>query len=242
MVARPILGLISSLLVLGLVAVPAQGADDVQCGGLMTAVTVRNVTVPSGGTCTLRDSTVTGNVSASTASYFQATHTRIAGDVVGAGAQTLFVEDGSTIQGSIRASQVAQVFLFSSHVRKNVKIALTTDQIFICGSTVERGNIEVTRSARDIMIGGTRSDECGGNTVRRGDMTVSRNTTDVQLVITGNRFPKGNLIVSGNGGPSPKVVQGNFGGRRIACRANAGSFTGSKNRRWKFRGCESARR
>ena len=73
--------------------------------------------------------------------------------------------------------------------------------------------------------------------VRRGSMTVLWNKTDVQLVVSGNRFPKGNLLVSGNGGPSQKIVRGNLGGARIACQANAGSFIASQNRRWKSGGC-----
>jgi len=43
--------------------------------------------------------------------------------------------------------------------------------------------------------------------------------------------------VSGNGGPSEKIVQGNLGGTHIACQANAGYFRASKNRRWKSGGC-----
>ena len=68
-------------------------------------------------------------------------------------------------------------------------------------------------------------------------MSVLWNTTDVQLVVRATRFPKGNLLVSGNGGPSEKIVQGNPGGTHIACQANAGYFRASKNRRWKSGGC-----
>src|SRR5207237_10345535 len=121
-------------------------------------------------------------------------------------------------------------------VRKNVNVDRATDQVFICGSTVERGNINVTRSARNIVVGDPGA-ACAGNTVRRGNMSVLWNTTDVQLVISGNRFPKGNLIVSGNTGPSQKIVQGNSGGRHIACQANAGQFRASRNLRWKSGAC-----
>jgi hypothetical protein len=239
MAARAVLGFASIMLLIVLVTGPSSAAEiqDAECMGELTAETVRNVTVPNGGTCILRNSTVTGHVSASAASYFQAIHTRIAGDVSGADAQTLFVDGGSTVRGSVRASRVAQVFLFASRVRKNVKVDRTTDQVFICGSTVERGSIRVLRSARDIVIGDPRSGGCDGNSVRRGNMSVLWNTTDVQLVISGNRFPKGNLIVAGNTGPSQKIVQGNFGGKRIACQANAGRFRASKNLRWKSGGC-----
>jgi hypothetical protein len=239
MAVRPILGLVSSVLILGAVAGPAPAAvaKDLQCDGIVKNVTVRNVTVPSGGTCILRDADVTGRVSVLGASYFQAIHTDIAGDVAGTGAQTVFLEGGSRVGGSVRTTGVAQVFMFSSRVRKNVRVDRTTDQVFICGTTVERGSITVMRSARDILIGGSRSDGCGGNSVRRGNMSVLWNRTDVQLVISGNRFPKGNLLVSGNGGPSAKIVHGNLGGTHIACQANAGYFRASQNRRWKSGGC-----
>jgi hypothetical protein len=227
------------MLLLALVAGTASAVvpQDVQCSGELTGVTVRNVTVSSGGSCTLHDSEVTGSVSAADASYFKADHSRIAGDVAGTHAQTLFLDRGTQLQGNLRASRVAQVFVFSSHVRKNVKVDRATDQVFICASTVERGSIAVLRSSRNIVIGDPKRGGCGGNSVRRGDMSVLRNRTDVQLVISGNRFPKGNLIVSGNTGSSSKIVQGNSGGKRIACQSNAGSFRAVNNRRWKTSGC-----
>jgi hypothetical protein len=237
--ARTILWLVSGVLLLVFAAAQALAAapPDLQCNGVLTGVSARNVIVPAGGTCTLRNSHVSGRVSAAATSYFQATHTQIAGDVLGTGAQTVFLDHGSSVRGSVRAGGVAQLFVFASHVRKNVKVDHATDQVFICGSTVERGNINVLHSARNIVIGDPGAGACAGNTVRRGNMSILWNTTDVQLVISGNRFPKGNLIVSGNTGPSPKIVRRNFGGRHIACAANAPQFRASENRRWKSGVC-----
>jgi len=215
----------------------ASPSADLQCNGVQTGVTVRNVTVPADGSCTLRNAKVTGRVTASAGSYLQASHTQIAGDVVGNGAQTLFLDHGSSVGGGVHAGGVAQLFMFATHVRKNVKVDHATDQVFICGSTVERGNISVLRSARNIVVGDPGAAACAGNTVRRGNMSVLWNTTDVQLVVSGNRFPKGNLIVSGNGGPSPKTVRRNFGGGHIACAANTPQFRASENRRWKSGVC-----
>ena len=238
MPARLTVGFICSMLLIVLPAGPAAAAaPDAECSGDLTAVTVRNVTVPDGATCVLRNSTVTGGVSVSAGSYFQSIRTRIAGDVTAVGAQTLFVDAGSNVRGSVRAKRVAQVFLFASRVGKNVKVERATDQVYICGSTVEHGSIRVMRSARDIVIGDRRSGGCAGNSVLRGNMSVLWNRTDVQLVIRGNRFPDGDLIVAGNTGPSEKIVQGNHGGRHIACEANAGQFRASQNRRWKSGGC-----
>ena len=239
MAARRILALFSSMVTIAIAAAPpsAVAAQDVECSGVLTGVTARNVNVPRGGACILRSSTVAGRVFAPAASYFQATTTRIAGDVVGADAQTLFLDVGSSVRGSVRANRVAQVFVFGSRVRRNLRIDRATDQIYVCDSTIERGSVRVTWSSRDIVIGDPRSGECDGNTVRRGNMSVLWNTTDVQLVVSGNRFPRGNLIVAGNTGPSEKTVKDNFGGRHIACQQNAGRFRAFNNRRWKSGSC-----
>jgi len=237
--ARTILWLAAgvALLVLAAGQAAASTPADLSCNGAWLGVTVRNVTVPQGATCVMTNSKVTGGVTASASSYFQATHTQIAGDVLGSGAQTLFLDHGSSVGGSVRAGAVAQVFMYSSRVQKHVKVDHATDQVFICGSTVMRGNISVLHSTRNIVVGDPGAGACRGNTVRRGNMSVLWNTTDVQLVISGNRFPKGNLIVSGNGGSSPKTVRHNYGGRHIACAANTPRFRASQNRRWKSGVC-----
>jgi hypothetical protein len=240
MAARTLSWLVPGIFLLVLVAGQAfaSSAADLQCNGVQTGLTVRNVTVPADGSCTLRNSKVTGRVTASAGSYFQASHTQIAGDVVAIGAQTLFLDHGSAVRGSVRAGGVAQLFMFASHVRKNLRVDHASDQVFICGSTVERGSISVLRSTRNIVVGDPGAGACPGNTVRQGNMSVLWNTTDVQLVISGNRFPKGNLIVAGNGGTSPKTVRRNSGGRHIACASNAPQFRASENRRWKSGVCK----
>jgi hypothetical protein len=226
---------ISGMLLLALAApAHAAAATDIRCAGELTGVTVRNVTVPAGAACTLRRSTVMGSVTAPAGAYFHAAHTDILGSVTGRGAQTLFLDQGTAVYGRVRADGAAQVFVFSSRIRGHVQIDRATDRVYLCGSVIERGTVTVSRSGRDIQLGGPG---CGGNTVRRGGMTVTWNKTDVQLAVIGNRFPKGNLIVSGNTGPSAKVVRRNSGGRHIACQANAGSFRASQNRRFKTGGC-----
>jgi hypothetical protein len=225
---------------LGLVAAPAPAGASVQCNGILKGVSVRDVTVPRAGTCVLVDSRVAGDVTAAADSYVQAIHTNIGGDINATGAQTVFIEGGSKVRGDLRANAVAQVLVFATTVRGDVRVRRSTDQVFICGSTVERGSIEISRSGRDILVGDHRSGDCGGNFVRRGNLTVARNNTDVELVVSGNLFPRGNLTVSGNTGPSEKIVHGNAGGRRIACQANGSSFTSEKNLRWKTGRCSAS--
>jgi hypothetical protein len=211
---------------------PAAAAAGVTCSGELTGVTVGDVTVPAGASCTLRRARVTGSVTAAAGSYFQASGTQIARDVRATGAQTLFLDRGSSVLGTVRARGTAQVFVFSA--RGHVKIDRALDQVFMCSSTVEYGTVTVSRSGTDIQLGGAG---CGGNRILRGGMTVVWNRTDVQLTVIGNRFPRGNLIVSANSGPSAKIVRNNSGGRHIACEANAGSLRAAQNRRFKTGAC-----
>jgi hypothetical protein len=214
-------------------ATPPPAPNDIQCNSVQTGVTVRNVTVVPRSTCQLVNSTVTGNVTALAGSYFQADHTTVQGNVQGKGAQTAFLDGGSKVRGSVRGSWVVQVFIFDTTVRGDITIDRASDQVFICGTTVERGSIVVKRSRRNILIGDPLSGGCKGNSVLRGDVTVTGNTTDVELVVRGNRVRRGTMVVSGNQGPSVKIVHGNSGGKRIDCHANSSAFAASKNARWK---------
>jgi hypothetical protein len=229
--ATSVVVLVAGLSSAGATALPAP--DDIQCNNVQTGVTVRNVTVVPGSTCQLVNSTVTGNVTALAGSYFQASHTTVRGNVQGKGAQTAFLEGGSKVRGSVRGSWVVQVFIFATRVRGDITIDRASDQVFICGTTVERGSIVVKHSRRDILIGDPLSGGCRGNSVLRGDITVTGNSTDVELVVRGNRVRRGSLVVSGNTGTSDKIVRGNSGGERIACHANSRAFAASKNPLWK---------
>jgi len=57
--------------------------------------------------------------------------------------------------------------------------------------------------------------------VKRGDIKVVRNFADIEFVLRGNTIKKGDLVVSQNTGPAPKLVQDNTGGDRFTCRKNS---------------------
>jgi hypothetical protein len=102
----------------------------------------------------------------------------------------------------------------------------------ICGTAVQRGDVEVKKSGTDILIGDPLTAGCPGNSVERGSVEVKENFTDVELVIRGNSIPRGNLEVIGNTGPSDKFVQSNTGGRKLRCIGNTPRFFGSPNPGW----------
>jgi hypothetical protein len=224
---------VTAVLATALVAAsPAAAKKSFQCNGTYTDVSVKSVLVPANGACHLIDSTVKGKVTALEGSYFQATGTRVGGNVRGKGAQTIFVEAHSTVGGSVRADKAVQVFLFDSKVRHDIAVKGATDQVDICGMTVRKGNIDVRNSGTDILVGDPQAVDCAGNLVKKGNVRVRGNVTDVELVVRGNTI-RGNLRVTGNTGPSDKFVQGNTGGKKLVCTGNSEPIDCSGNTGWR---------
>ncbi len=223
-------------------ASPAAARPDFRCNGQFKGKTYDTVIVPRGAACTLVDSTVTGDVRALRSSYLRTVATAVRGDVEGSAPQTIFIDTGSKVSGSVESVGARQFFAFNSTVGEDIEPERTREAVQICGNTLRRGNIEVRRSGpapgtllshpgTDILVGDPLTEGCRGNLVLRGDIKVMRNFADIEFVIRGNDVRKGDFYVVRNSGPAPKFVDGNRGGHRLTCRIN-GSFTATANRSW----------
>jgi hypothetical protein len=196
------------------------------CEADQTGVTVDEVIVPEGASCTLTDSTVNGDVSVAKAGFFQATNTDIAGKVTARDAQTLFIDTASTVGESVKSHGTAQVFVFNATVARDLEIERTTEVAQVCGTNVG-DDLEVERSGFDILIGDPQAVGCAGNTVG-DDLEAERNTAEVEFVVRGNTVGD-DLEVERNSGSAAKFVQDNTGGDELDCHDNTDPFTASGN-------------
>ena len=209
-------------------AVPAQADHKFQCEGVHTGVTVRDVKVPRDASCSLIDSTVTGNVYVSRNAFFEAGGTDIAGEVHADDALTVFLDTGTTVGRSVRIHRTAQLFVFNATVGRDLEVEKAGEVVQVCGTTVERGDIEIERSGTDLLVGDPQAKGCAGNTVSAGDIEIERNFTDVEFVVRGNTVGD-DLEVNRNSGPVEKFVQDNTGGDELECQGNEAPFTASGN-------------
>jgi hypothetical protein len=115
---------------------------------------------------------------------------------------------------------------------RSIEVSEATDAVQICGTRIARGDIEVVRSSRDILIGDPLTEDCPGNVVKRGDVELKRNFTDKEFVFRGNRISKGDVTVYKNTGPVPKFVEDNTGGGTLRCHLNSSPFTALGNSGW----------
>jgi hypothetical protein len=199
------------------------------CTADATGVTVDEVIVPADESCILIDSTVNGNVSVGPNAYFQATNTAIGGKVRANAALTVFIDTGSSVGRDLETSNTAQVFVFNATVNGDLEVERTSEVVQICGATVTSGDLEVTRSGTDLLIGDPQAVDCPGNTVNKGDIEIERNLAEAEFVVRGNAVTVGDLEVNHNSGSVEKFVQDNTGGDELECFGNSPTFTASGN-------------
>ena len=211
---------------------PAAAKHKFTCDSELTGVTVRDVLVPRDAACSLIDSTVTGNVYVSRNAFFEARGTAIAGQVHADDSLTVFLDTGTTVGRSVKVHRTAQAFVFNANVGGDIEVEKAGQVVQVCGTTVERGDIEVERSGTDLLVGDPQAQGCAGNTVTRGDVEIERNFTDVEFVVRGNAIA-GDLEVNRNTGPVEKFVQDNTGGDELECEGNEDPFTASGNTGWR---------
>ena len=224
---------------------PAAARPDFRCNGVFKGKTYDEVIVPRNAACTLIDSTVTGDVRALRNSYFQSARTVMRGDVEGNAAQTVFIDAGSKVSGSVESVARGPVLRLQQHrSARTSSRSGPRETVQICGNTVRKGNIEVRRSGpaksiapadrpgTDILIGDPLTVGCRGNVVKRGDIKVARNFADIEFVIRGNLIKRGDLQVIRNTGPVPKLIESNTGGDRLVCRDNAAPLSTVENKGW----------
>lgn len=197
-------------------------------------VEVRKSTTPTAPTTLImRNTTVGDDVEVKRDAFLQMSNSRAGDDVEGENALTVLVDTGSTVGDDIETHRTFQVFVFDSTVVEDIEVDRTTDQVFLCGNTVQTGDIEVERSGRDILVGFPGAD-CAGNTVLRDDIEMENNFTDVEFVISGNTVAD-DLEVFNNRGPDdptfdvPKIVENNTGGEDLECEGNEGPVVASGN-------------
>jgi hypothetical protein len=145
---------------------------------------------------------------------------------------TVFLDTGTTVGRSVKTHATTQVFVFNATVGGDLEVEDTSDVVQVCGTTVERGDLEIERSRSDLLVGDPQAVDCAGNTVSRGDVEIERNFADVEFVVRGNTIA-GDLEVNRNAGPVEKFVEDNVGGDELECERNEEPFTASNNTGWR---------
>ena len=204
---------------------------NLQCDGTYTGVTLKDVAVPAGGSCTLTDSTVTGNVKAAQGSSFITHGTSMRGNVTADRAARIDI-DGSTVGGAVTTDKAVAVDVTTSTVRADLRVK-NAGTVSICGTTVTEGTLQIEKANGSVIVGDPAG--CAGNQVTRNNLIVRENVITGQLRVRANNLSRGNMEVTKNTGTGDKSVEGNTGVAGLKCSENTPPFSASQNTGWKKR-------
>jgi hypothetical protein len=151
-------------------------AEERSCTGVIGRVTLDNLRVPAGASCTLDRTRLKGSIVVETGATLQATRIRVNGNIQAEGARAVHVSRGSVIGGSIQIKQGYSAVIDSSWV-----------------------NADIQFDGNAAALSATRND-VGGNVQvfgNEGGVTLSGNTIDGNLQCKENRPPPtggGNVV------------------------------------------------
>jgi len=106
------------------------------CNGVIGAVTVEDVTVPSGATCTLRGTRVQGNVTIARQGTLRATGTSVGGNVQSQGHTLVTIRESSRVGGSVQLEDGGEVQVADSRVGGSIQLKANRAKAGVARTTV----------------------------------------------------------------------------------------------------------
>jgi hypothetical protein len=147
----------------GALAAPAV-AEERACTGSLGAVTVDNLRVPAGRSCTLTGTRVQGTINVGRGATLVARRIRVVGQIYAEGARLVVVREGSRVGGSIQVVQGRAGAVIGSRVNGDIQFFENRGRIEIRRNRVG-GNLQCKENARRPVGGanvvdGVKEDQC----------------------------------------------------------------------------------
>ncbi|HZG98918.1 MAG TPA: hypothetical protein VEY14_11695, partial [Nocardioidaceae bacterium] len=130
----------TAALAMSLSAAPTAYAEERTCRGTLGAITVDNLRVPDGATCTLEGTTVKGTVSVESRATLRAVNVRVVGNVQSENARRVVVR-GSSVGGSIQHVQGGAAVVRGNRVSGDVQMFSNGGDIVIARNRID-GNLQ----------------------------------------------------------------------------------------------------
>ncbi|GAA2378614.1 hypothetical protein [Nonomuraea africana] len=135
----------------GLVVATPAFADERVCRGTIRAVTLDNVRVPPGATCTLAGTRVKGTIKVERSATLIAREANVEGNVQGEGARAVSVVGGSVVRGSVQVKQGGAATVTSSRINGDIQLDANRGYLRVNGNRVG-GNIQVVGNGKGAQI------------------------------------------------------------------------------------------
>jgi hypothetical protein len=153
----------TAAMAMSLSAMPSASAEERTCRGTLGVITVDDLRVPDGATCTLEGTTVKGTVSVQRRATLRAFDVRVVGNVQSENARRVVVRS-SSVGGSIQHVQGGTAVVRANRVSGDVQMFANGGDIVIARNRID-GNLQCksntpapTGGAN--VVGGNKEDQC----------------------------------------------------------------------------------
>lgn len=136
---------------------PAAHAEERTCRGSLGRITVDNLRVPDGATCTLNGTTVKGTIKVEGRATLVADSVRVVGNVQAEDAKKVVVRNGSRVGGSVQVVQGGIGRVVGTNVQGDILYDDQGGKVAAIRSTVG-GNIQAFQNTGGVEIRGNRVD------------------------------------------------------------------------------------
>jgi hypothetical protein len=179
---RTIAGALGSLALTATLGVAPAAAEDRVCRGELTDVTVDNLRVPDGATCTLTRVRVKGTAKAESDATLIINRSRVIGNVQGEDARKVIVRRATRVGGSVQFVQGGAARVINSNVNGDVQYDENDRRLAVNGNEVG-GNVQVVQNTggvviRDNVIDGNLQCKANVPAPTGGNNTVGGNKED----------------------------------------------------------------
>jgi len=148
---------------LGVVALPAF-AEERTCRGTLGSVTVDNLRVPQGATCTLNGTRVTGTIKVERDATLKASAIRVIGNIHAENHRHVSVTGGSRVDGSLQVKQGGGATVSRSIFGSDVQFFTNSGAISITSNRID-GNLQCKENrpaptGGGNVVQGNKEDQC----------------------------------------------------------------------------------
>ncbi len=134
-------------------------AEEIICQENLGAITVENVKVPQGKTCTLSKTTVKGNIVVERRATLKAIGVKVNGNIQAEGASLVEVNSSATVGGSIQIEQGSAARVVSTRITGDVQFESNSGQI-VANQNQIGGNLQAIQNTGGVTI---RQNRINGN-------------------------------------------------------------------------------
>jgi hypothetical protein len=142
---------------LSLALAPVALAEERSCRGTLGAVTVDNLRVPAGATCTLNGTNVKGTVKVERNAKLVASGIRVVGNVQAENARSVKVNGGSRVGGSVQVKQGGGASVTHSTIAGDIQYDSNVAALTASSNRVG-GSIQVIKNTGGVTLSSNRVD------------------------------------------------------------------------------------